>query len=691
MTDTASSPDTPAAANFVRDLVRADIEQGTFGGRVQTRFPPEPNGYLHIGHAKAIVVDFGIAAEFGGVCKLRFDDTNPITEDTEYVDAIVDDVRWLGFEPTGDPVYASDYFEQLYQWAEHLIGEGLAYVDDQDGETISAQRGGYGKPGVESPFRIRSVEENLSLFRRMRAGEFTDGSHVLRAKIDMQHENMQLRDPIMYRIRHEHHHRTGDTWCIYPMYDFAHGQSDSIEHITHSICTLEFEDQRPFYDWLLGHLEAGGLIQSPPPRQYEFARLNLTFVVTSKRKLAQLVSEGHVRGWDDPRMPTIVGLRRRGYTPESLQLFAERIGVTKSDSWIDYSTLEGCLREDLEAQAARAMAVLEPLKLVLTNWDEVMGAGVTDTCSAPVHPHHPERGQRNFKIGREVWIERTDYEETPPKGFFRLFPAYWLSIPVLALVAMTRGQFFDAATFLGNLTMMQGFWGGTNIGPGYWTLNFEMAFYLLCAFLFWRGWLKDAALVSALVESMLSDTEVAIVLMSEKLGHEDVYDHALNVMLLSLMLAKELQAPPEAARLMGLGALFHDVGKADVPEHILRKTLPLTKAELNALHEHCNYGVAIGRKLGLSPEGLAIIEQHHEHVDGSGYPKGLKGPQLSMFSKIVAVANAYDNQCNPTNPANRSGLKASAKAQPAMIKQPAQKIPEASARVGAWALSAAQL
>jgi len=451
-----SSPANPAAqesakpSNFLRQIIDKDLAEGTYGSRhwggspgdaahhaagpldtakVRLRFPPEPNGYLHVGHAKSICLNFGLARDYGGVCHLRFDDTNPEKEDTEYVNAIIDAVQWLGFDwqahdgsGTSHLYQASDYFDFMYRAAEHLVQAGLAYVDEQSAEDMRANRGDFGHPGIDSPFRSRTPAENLARLRQMRDGELADGAAVLRAKIDMASPNINLRDPAIYRIRRATHHHTGDTWCIYPMYTFAHPIEDALEQITHSICTLEFEDQRPFYDWLLDKLAEGGLIATPHPHQYEFARLNLTYVLTSKRKLAQLVTEKHVAGWDDPRMPTIAGLRRRGYTPESLQLFAERIGVTKSDSWIDYSTLEGCLRETLDGSAARAMAVLDPVKLVLTNWDEVMGAGVLDDCSAPVHPHLPELGKRSFQIGREVWIERGDYEETPPKGFFRLFP-----------------------------------------------------------------------------------------------------------------------------------------------------------------------------------------------------------------------------------------------------------------------------
>uniref|UniRef100_UPI00333E5F39 glutamine--tRNA ligase/YqeY domain fusion protein n=1 Tax=Limnohabitans sp. TaxID=1907725 RepID=UPI00333E5F39 len=367
--------------------------------------------------------------DYGGVCHLRFDDTNPEKEDTEYVNAIIDSVKWLGFDwngsPDAAPYQASDYFDFMYRAAEALIEAGRAYVDEQTPEDMRVNRGDFGKPGVDSPFRTRTVAENLARFREMRSGHLADGAAVLRAKIDMASPNINLRDPAIYRIRRATHHHTGDTWCIYPMYTFAHPIEDALEQITHSICTLEFEDQRPFYDWLMERLCESGLLAAPSPKQYEFSRLNLTYVITSKRKLAQLVNESKVSGWDDPRMPTIVGLRRRGYTPESLQLFAERIGVTKSDSWIDYSTLEGCLRETLENTAHRAMAVLDPVKLVLTNWDEVMGVGHLEPCTQPALPHVDEGADvptRHFKIGKEVWIERDDFSEEPPKGYKRLYP-----------------------------------------------------------------------------------------------------------------------------------------------------------------------------------------------------------------------------------------------------------------------------
>ena len=429
MTDSPTSPALPAAANFVRDLVNADIELGTFAGRVQTRFPPEPNGYLHIGHAKAICVDFGIAADFNGICKLRFDDTNPVTEETEYVDAIVDDIRWLGFAPHGDIVYASDYFEQLYVWAEHLIEHGFAYVDDQDAETISAQRGGYGKPGVESPHRNRTVDENLTLFRRMRAGELPDGSHVLRAKADMQHENMQLRDPVMYRIRHEHHHRTGDAWCIYPTYDWAHGQSDAIEGVTHSLCTLEFDSHRALYDWYLEHLPLPG----DRPRQIEFARLELTHTVTSKRKLRQLITDGVIDGWDDPRLPTLKALRRRGYPVNAIRDFCSFIGVAKTNSRHAIELLESFIRNELNRTAQRRMAVLRPIKLVITNWP----SGRIEHFSLPNNPENEADGTRQVAFTGELYIERDDFMAEAPPKYYRLTPGAEVRL---------RGAFFVKCT-----------------------------------------------------------------------------------------------------------------------------------------------------------------------------------------------------------------------------------------------------
>jgi len=407
-------PQAGSPSDFLRELVRADQEQGTFAGRVQTRFPPEPNGYLHIGHAKAIYVDFSIAAEFGGRCNLRFDDTNPDTEDTEFVDAIIEDLAWLGYPPPEPVLYASDYFEQLYQWAEHLVERGLAYVDDQDGETISAQRGRYGTPGVDSPFRDRSAAENLDLFRRMRAGEFPDGARVLRAKIDMQHENMQMRDPVMYRIRRGHHHRTGDAWVIYPTYDWAHGQSDAIEGVTHSLCTLEFDSHRPLYDWYLQQLPLPG----DRPRQTEFARLELTHTVTSKRRLATLVADGVVDGWDDPRLPTLRGLRRRGYPASALRDFCAYIGVARTNSRHQIELLESFVRTELNRTSLRRLAVLAPLKVVITNWP----AGHVEMVELVNNPEDPDGGSRTVPLTGDILIERDDFMVEPPPKYFRLAP-----------------------------------------------------------------------------------------------------------------------------------------------------------------------------------------------------------------------------------------------------------------------------
>ena len=534
----APKEDTARPSNFLRHVIEQDLARGTYSGRhfagtpgdathhqagpldaakIRTRFPPEPNGYLHIGHAKSICLNFGLAREYGGVCHLRFDDTNPEKEEQEYVDAILDAVRWLGFDwnanGTSHLFHASNYFDFMYRAAEYLVETGHAYVDEQTPDEMRANRGDFGTPGTDSPFRSRTPEENLARLREMRAGKHADGSMVLRAKIDMASPNINLRDPALYRIKHATHHATGDTWCIYPMYSFAHPIEDALENITHSICTLEFEDQRPFYDWTLErivpilrapqfehakqlmeniagqgvearkefalhcHNHAAKLFASEPearlralfvkwehdrdavlrdldaffkllreqaaqftpllahalderepnvfklPHQYEFARLNLTSVVTSKRKLKQMVEERIVDGWDDPRMPTLVGLRRRGYTPESIQLLAERTGVSKAGGWIDYSSLDIALRDDLEAKAPRAMAVLDPVKLKLSNWAEVFGNEAhREACSAPAHPQRPELGMRQFSLGPEVWIERDDYAEAPPKGFFRLFP-----------------------------------------------------------------------------------------------------------------------------------------------------------------------------------------------------------------------------------------------------------------------------
>ena len=556
------APESARASNFLRQIVEHDLAHGTYSGRtwghapgtatehaqasgarpdparIRTRFPPEPNGYLHVGHAKSICLNFGLARDYGGVCHMRFDDTNPEKEEQEYVDSITDAVKWLGFswDAHGDShlYYASNYFDFMYRAAEYLIETGHAYVDEQTPEQMRASRGDFTTPGTDSPFRSRTPAENLARFREMRDGKLADGAAVLRARISMASPNINLRDPAIYRIRRATHHNTGDRWCIYPMYTFAHPVEDALESITHSICTLEFEDQRPFYDWtlerivpilrapqfeaarkLVDQIEARGLeaqkqfalrchnladklFASEPegrmramfaqwehnrdavlrdlpaffgllrehaaqftpllahaldgerpnvfllPHQHEFARLNLTYVITSKRKLAQLVNENHVSGWDDPRMPTIVGLRRRGYTPESIQLFAERIGVTRDYSWIDYATLDGALRDDLDPKADRAMAVIDPVKLVITNWDALMGTDATETCVAPVHPHHPERGQRQMKIGREIWIERSDYEETPPKGFFRLFPGNKVRLKY-AWVIECKGALRDAS------------------------------------------------------------------------------------------------------------------------------------------------------------------------------------------------------------------------------------------------------
>lgn len=399
--------------NFIEQIVEDDLASGKYGGRVHTRFPPEPNGYLHIGHAKSICLNFGLADKYGGQTNLRFDDTNPVTEETEYVESIKADVRWLGFEWENE-FYASDYFDTLYEFAETLIQKGLAYVDDSTPEEIAAQKGNPAEPGQESPYRNRSVDENLDLFRRMRAGEFGDGAKVLRAKIDMASPNMHFRDPIIYRIKHAHHHRTGDKWCIYPMYDFAHGQSDSIEKITHSICTLEFIPHRPLYDWFIEKLEIF------PSKQYEFARLNLTYTVMSKRKLLQLVNEGHVSGWDDPRMPTISGLRRRGYTPASIREFADRIGVAKRENLIDVGLLEFCIREELNRTTDRVMAVVDenPIRLVITNYPE----GQTEMLKIENNPEDSSAGEREVPFSRELYIEREDFMENPPKKYFRLAP-----------------------------------------------------------------------------------------------------------------------------------------------------------------------------------------------------------------------------------------------------------------------------
>lgn len=402
-------------SNFIRSIIEEDNRTGKWNGRVETRFPPEPNGYLHIGHAKSICLNFGLAREYNGICHLRFDDTNPEKEEQEYVDSICDSVRWLGFDWGEHLHYASDYFDQLYRFAEYLIEQGKAYVDSLTAEEIRALRGTLTEAGENSPYRDRTVEENLYLFRRMKAGEFADGEHVLRAKIDMTSPNINLRDPVLYRIRHVSHHRSGNKWCIYPMYDFTHCISDALERITHSLCTLEFEDHRPLYDWVLDQLLE---VLQCHPQQIEFARLNLTYTVMSKRKLMELVERGIVDGWDDPRLSTLAGLRRRGYTPESIRLFAERIGVSKADSWIDMGVLEDCLREDLNERSQRRLAILDPLKVVIENYPEDR----VEDCSAPNHPQKPEAGNRALPLSREIYIERSDFMEAPPKGYFRLSP-----------------------------------------------------------------------------------------------------------------------------------------------------------------------------------------------------------------------------------------------------------------------------
>lgn len=403
--------DAPASSNFIRTIINEDLESGK-RDQVITRFPPEPNGYLHIGHAKSICLNFGLAKEYNGRCNLRFDDTNPVKEEDEYVESIQEDVAWLGFDWGGKALFASDYFDQLYEWAVKLINSGKAYVDSQTAEEMRINRGTLTQPGQDSPYRNRSIEENLELFEKMKNGEFEDGSHILRAKIDMASPNMNLRDPAMYRILHAHHHRTGDKWCIYPMYDFAHGQEDSIEGVTHSICTLEFEDHRPLYDWFIRELKIFA------PQQIEFARLNLSYTVMSKRKLLQLVNEKHVEGWDDPRMPTISGMRRRGYPAAAIRQFCDRIGVGRSDNRIDLSVLEDCVREQLNETAFRRQAVLNPLKVTIANYDQI------EMLDAPNHPQQPELGSRQLPMSNELWIDRDDFMEDPPskKKYFRLGP-----------------------------------------------------------------------------------------------------------------------------------------------------------------------------------------------------------------------------------------------------------------------------
>ncbi|HEY9397650.1 MAG TPA: glutamine--tRNA ligase/YqeY domain fusion protein [Burkholderiales bacterium] len=439
----ATTPEASSATghvtNFIRNIIDADLASGKFDGRhwrgapgpaaakanapadpakIRTRFPPEPNGYLHIGHAKSICLNFGLARDYDGACHMRFDDTNPEKEEQEYVDSILEAVRWLGFDWGADQYFASDYFDWMYEFAETLIQSGHAYVDSLSADEMRAYRGTLTEPGKDSPYRNRSATENLDLFRRMRAGEFKEGEYILRAKVDMASPNINMRDPAIYRIRHAAHHRTGDKWHIYPMYTYAHPVEDALENITHSLCTLEFEDQRPFYEWVLARIADAGGLTRPLPQQIEFARLNLTYVALSKRKLIQLVQEKHVDGWDDPRMATIAGFRRRGFTPESIRLFCDRIGISKSDSWIDMSVLEDCLREDLNERAPRRIAVLDPLKLVIENYP----AGQSEECFAPNHPQKPELGKRVVPFSHELWIEREDFMEVPSKGYFRLAP-----------------------------------------------------------------------------------------------------------------------------------------------------------------------------------------------------------------------------------------------------------------------------
>ena len=412
------NPETQKTSDFIREIISEDQKTGKYEKKVHTRFPPEPNGYLHMGHAKSICLNFGIAQDFNGTCNLRFDDTNPEKEEQEYVESIIDSVKWLGFDFGPEALYASNYFDFMYRAAEYLITAGHAYVDSQSADEMRENRGTLTSSGKNSPFRDRSADENLRLFREMRDGKHPEGSMVLRAKIDMASPNINMRDPAIYRIKHDEHHRTGNTWCIYPMYTYAHPIEDAVEHITHSICTLEFEDQRPFYDWLLERLADGGLLQRPLPQQIEFARLNLSYTVLSKRKLIQLVSEGHVSGWDDPRMPTISGIRRRGYTPESIRNFCERIGVAKRDSTVDMALLEFCIREDLNKRADRVMAVLRPLRVVITNYPEDQ----EEELEAINNPEEPNAGTRKVPFSRVLYLEQDDFREDPPKQFFRLAP-----------------------------------------------------------------------------------------------------------------------------------------------------------------------------------------------------------------------------------------------------------------------------
>ena len=436
-----------SGSNFLRAIIAEDNTNNTYGGRVVTRFPPEPNGYLHYGHAKSIVLNFGLAAENGGTCHLRFDDTNPLKEDVEYEDSIAASVSWLGYDWGSHRYHASDYYGVLYEFAEWFVTQGLAYVDSQSAEELRATRGTLTEPGVAGPYRDRTVEENLDLLRRMRDGAFPDGAHVLRLRIDMASPNLNLRDPVIYRIRHARHHRTGDRWCIYPLYDYTHCISDALERVTHSICTLEFQDHRPLYDWIIEKLADGGKLERPLPHQYEFARLNLTYVVLSKRKRLQLVEEGHVDGWDDPRMPTLVGARRRGFTPAGFRMFAERIGVSKSDSWIDMGVLEETMRDELNASAQRRIAILDPVRLVIENYPE----GASEECFAPNHPQQPELGGRMLPLARELWIERDDFVDVPPKGYFRLSPGAEVRLRYGYIIRCT-GFEKDAA---GNVTLVR--------------------------------------------------------------------------------------------------------------------------------------------------------------------------------------------------------------------------------------------
>jgi len=462
------SPPPTHVTNFIRNIIEQDLETGKYATRtwagtpgpasvqkgapkdpakIRTRFPPEPNGYLHIGHAKSICLNFGAAQDYGGICHLRFDDTNPVTEETEYVDSILDAVHWLGFDWKEHLYYASDYFDYLYEFAEAFITHGLAYVDELTADEMREMRGTLTEAGQNSPWRDRPSAESLDLFRRMRAGTFPDGSYVLRLKIDMTSPNINLRDPVAYRIRHAHHHRTGDKWCIYPSYDFTHGVSDALENITHSLCTLEFEDHRPLYDWLNERLADFGILLRPLPQQTEFARLNLTYVMLSKRKLIQLVEEKHVDGWDDPRMPTLVGARRRGYTPQGFRRFADRIGVSKADSWIDYTILEDCMREDLNERAQRRIGVLDPIQLVIENYP----ADKEEICEAPNHPQKPELGKRGMPFSRELWIEREDFQIEPQKGYYRLYPGNEVRLRYAYVVKCT-GYETDAG---GNVTLVR--------------------------------------------------------------------------------------------------------------------------------------------------------------------------------------------------------------------------------------------